>query len=134
MNRRGFTLFAAGLIAAGQAMADAPPDGPFGQWRVEAIDGEPASAKAEVTIAIGTDGRATGSGGCNRFTGSVKVEGDAISFGPAAATRMMCEPEISNQEARFFQTLEKIRSWTWDGPRLTLLDGAGKTVLRLGAS
>lgn len=133
MNRRG-VLLAAALLAAGPAIADAPPEGPFGKWRVESIDGQPASAKAEVTIDIGTDGRATGSGGCNRFSGTVKVDGAAITFGPAASTRMMCEPEISTQEAKFFQTLEKVKGWAWDGPALTLSDAAGKTLLRLVAA
>lgn len=134
MNRRGFTLLAAMLVGVGSAMADAPPEGPFGQWRVESIVGQPASAKAAVTIAIGTDGRATGSGGCNRFSGSVKVDGGAITFGPATSTRMMCEPEISQQEAKFFQALEKVKGWAWDGPALTLLDAAGKAVLKLVAA
>lgn len=135
LNRRGFTTLLATMLATGgQAMADAPPEGPYGKWQVEEIGGQPASTKAAVTIDIGTDGRVTGSGGCNRFSGSVKIDSGAISFGPAASTKMMCEPEISEQEAKFFQTLEKVKGWKWDGPALTLLDGAGKVVLRLAAA
>ena len=35
-------------------------------------------------------GRASGSGGCNRFTGSYQEDGESVSFGQAASTRMAC--------------------------------------------
>ncbi|MDQ6438331.1 META domain-containing protein [Mesorhizobium sp. LHD-90] len=118
-------------LTGGFAMADAPPEGPYGKWSVAEIGGQGVVAKADVTLEIGADGKAFGSGGCNRFRTSVKVADGAISFMPAAATRMMCEPEISGQEMKFFGALDAVRGWKWDGPALILLDADEKIVLRL---
>ena len=51
------------------------------------------------------DGRVAGYAGCNRYTGSFKRDGKALSFGPAAATRRMCiEPEgVMEQEQQFLK-------------------------------
>jgi heat shock protein HslJ len=118
----------------GQAMADAAPEGPNGKWIVEEIDGQPASGKAQVTIEIGADGQVAGSGGCNRFRGPAKIADSSITFGPVAATRMMCEPEISDQESKFFRALDAVRGWRFNGSGLILLDASGNSIFRLGAS
>ncbi len=116
-------------------MADAPPDGPYGKWRVETFAGRAVSSDAKVSIEIGADGVVSGSGGCNRFHGTAKIaEGGALSFGPTAATRMMCEPEVSELEAGFFKSLEGVRGWRRDDAGLVLLDATGDTVLQLAAS
>jgi putative lipoprotein len=116
-------------------MADAPADGPYGNWRVETVAGRAVSADAKLSIEIGADGVVSGSGGCNRFHGSAKIaEGGALSFGPTASTRMMCEPEVSELEAGFFKSLEGVRGWRRDAAGLVLLDAAGDPVLRLAAS
>ncbi|WP_165816108.1 META domain-containing protein [Kumtagia ephedrae] len=127
-------LLAVTLTMGAPAMADSPPAGPYGAWAVEEIGGQPVAAGSRVTIDLGADGRATGTGGCNRFSGSAKIDDGAIAFGPMASTKMMCAPDVSDQEAKFFHALEQVRNWTWDGPGLVLLDAAGKTVLRLGAA
>jgi heat shock protein HslJ len=148
LKRRVFLATAVALATASgwPALADEPPadgppaegspvDGPFGKWTVEEISGKPVSPKGKVTMEIGTDGMVFGSGGCNRYRGSAKVaDGGSLSFGPAASTQMMCEPEISEQEMRFLRSIEEVRSWRKDGTGLVLLDQAGGTVLRLAAA
>jgi len=51
------------------------------------------------------EGKTAGNGSCNRFTGSVDINGNTIKFGPLAATRMMCDPESSNQESEYLKAL-----------------------------
>lgn len=44
------------------------------------------------------DGRITGKDGCNTFRGTATVEGDTITFGPLASTRMAC-PGVRGTQA-----------------------------------
>lgn len=118
------------FLPGGFAMADAPPAGPYGKWVAEEIAGQGVVAKAEVTLEIGADGQAFGSGGCNRFRTSAKVADASIAFSPAAATRMMCAPDVSDQEMRFFRALEDARGWKTDGAELVLTDAGGSAVVR----
>jgi len=126
-------LAAAIAMTVTAALADEPPkDGPFGQWAVIEIAGKAVSHGATITMDIDAAGAVTGSGGCNRYRGSAKVAaGGALAFGPAAATRMMCEPGISDQEAGFFKALDEVRSWRKENVGLALHDQSGKTVLKL---
>jgi heat shock protein HslJ len=136
MTRHGAAaaLLAVALTMGAPVMADSPPQGPYGTWRVEEIGGRPVAAGTRVALDLGADGRATGTGGCNRFSGSAKIDDGTIAFGPVASTKMMCAPDVSDQEAKFFRTLEQVRNWAWDGAGLVLLDTGGKVVLRLGAA
>jgi heat shock protein HslJ len=50
-----------------------------------------------MTIAF-AGGTASGSSGCNRFTGIYEEEGHSVSFGRLAATRMACADEVMTAE------------------------------------
>lgn len=82
----------------------------------------------EMTATFGEDGSMTGSAGCNNYMASYELEGDAISIGPAATTRMFCgEPEgIMEQEAQYLAALKTAATYRIDGDRLQLraVDGA----------
>jgi heat shock protein HslJ len=80
-----------------------------------------------VSIAFGTDGRASGSAGCNNFTAGYTVDGSTLRFGPAAATRKMCpEAGVMEQEAAFLKALESVATARVEADRLELrtADGA----------
>ena len=83
---------------------------------------------SEITALFGEDGSLTGSAGCNNYTTSYEVNGDAISIGPAATTRMMCEtPEgVMAQEMAYLTALVNSSTITLSGDRLELraADGA----------
>ena len=72
-------------------------------------------------------GRATGSGGCNRFTGNYELEGDRLSFKPLASTRMACEQAVMRAEDEYFLALGETS-------RLTLADGALVLSAKTGPS
>lgn len=74
----------------------------------------------------------SGSGACNLYSGKAEIDGRAIILGPVAATKMMCPPAPMDQEARFFDALDKTRSWKIETGKLLLLDGQGKVLVRLG--
>ncbi len=81
----------------------------------------------EVSAMFGDDGRVTGSGGCNRFFGPCALDGEAVSIGPLASTRMAClEPQgVGEQETAFLAALERAVSWSIREGRLQLRDADG---------
>ncbi|MCP2014576.1 heat shock protein HslJ [Deinococcus sp. HSC-46F16] len=74
--------------------------------------------------------RVTGSGGCNRLTGSVQAGAGRVTFGPLATTRMACAPAVNAQEAVFlrFLTGPSLRA-SVDGQTLTLTAANGRTLV-----
>jgi heat shock protein HslJ len=76
--------------------------------------------------------RVAGSGGCNRFTGSYKRNGDQLTLGKMAMTFMAC-PEGMETEREFVTALEQVRSWKIFGEYLELLDSNGGFLARFEA-
>ncbi|ACK49562.1 protein of unknown function DUF306 Meta and HslJ [Methylocella silvestris BL2] len=114
-------------------LAAAAPEGPFGSWLAEDIRGAGVIDRSRTTLDISPAGRASGSGGCNRFQGAAKIAGAAIAFGPLVSTRMACPGAIGDQERKFFEALDDARQWTRDEQRglLFLRDADGREILRL---
>jgi len=110
--------------AAPQGLAGAP-------WVVREIGGQPVPAAPRADITFDGQGRAHGTGGCNRFNGGYVLEGAALHFGPAAQTNMACEAPAMALEARLHAALAMVRGWRMEGVALLLLDDAGAVALRL---
>lgn len=100
-------------------------------WLAEDIGGGGVIDNAQTTLTITAEGRAEGSGGCNRFSGPVSIDGDAMTFGHIASTRKACVPALLDQEQKFLIALAGTRSYTLDASALTLLDASGRPVVRL---
>lgn len=143
INRR--TVLAAmavmGASLALPAFADAPesPDMPqpdrltlHREWLVEDVMGTGTLDRLRVTLAIAEDGSVSGHSGCNRFAGKAMIDGDKLSFGPLAGTRMACPEAQMNLEQKYLGALEKVASFRIDDAqrKLVLLDGAGTELLR----
>lgn len=67
-----------------------------GWWRVRAIDGRRLRGPG-ATIAFNGN-RITGDTGCNRFSGSFRMERDRLVAGPIATTRRACQGPAMKQE------------------------------------
>jgi heat shock protein HslJ len=82
---------------------------------------------SEITAVFGDEGKATGSAGCNTYTASYAIEGDAVTFGPAATTRKMCaQPDgIMEQESAYLAALESAATYQIRGDELVLTDADG---------
>jgi heat shock protein HslJ len=129
----GCTYGVAGPTANdGRAGADTPPKFLFGTtWFVEQIDADDIIDGVGPLLVIRSAGHATGSGGCNSFSGPVTINGDAITFGALATTKMACTPALMNQEQKFFAALAATRSYRTRGPYLMLYDAAGTVRVKL---
>jgi putative lipoprotein len=113
--------------------ASTAPDLLSGRWLAESILRRGVIDDLQTMIEITSDGKVTGSGGCNRISGKVTVTGSQISFGPMISTKMACAPAIMDQESKFLSALGDTRLWRIDEQRdkLILVDANGLTVLRL---
>jgi heat shock protein HslJ len=85
-------------------------------------------AGTEVTMTL-DGGTANGSGGCNTYHASYDTADAALSFGPVASTKKMCEQSVADQEHAFFTGLEATASYTVEGEQLSLLDADGQLLL-----
>jgi heat shock protein HslJ len=87
-------------------------------------------AGTEITAVFDGDGSLAGSAGCNSYTASYETDGDSVTIGPVATTRMMCaEPEgIMEQEAAFLAALGSATTYQIRGETLELTDDDGTRI------
>jgi heat shock protein HslJ len=99
-------------------------------WVIDFIAGQDALTGSPPEITFGADGRATGTGGCNRFRAGYLAEGRGLRLEPAVATRMGCAEAAMTQEAAFFEALSAVDGFGFspDG-RLFLLGLTGRTLM-----
>lgn len=86
----------------------------------------------ELTLAF-AEGTLSGRAGCNRYHASWHGDGDRLTIGPPAATRMFCAgPEgVMEQEAQFLRALESVATVQLEGPRLELRTDDGALAVTL---
>jgi heat shock protein HslJ len=90
----------------------------------------------ELTAAFESKGRLVGHAGCNRYQAPYEADGDSVSIGPPAVTRMHCaEPEgVMDQERLFLVALQQAAHRTFDGERLELRTANGALAVTLVAA
>lgn len=103
------------------------------RWLLEDIENTGVIDNARSTLHFDGNGRISGSGGCNRISGGVILDGTEIKFGPVMSTRMACPvPALMDQEQRYLMALAEARSFVLeaDGAILQLLNEDGHKILR----
>jgi heat shock protein HslJ len=126
MKRSGaIPAFALALlaIAACQGSADDMPDITQVQdrvWVAETIEGQPVSTGIASTLELDADGNASGSTGCNQYTGTTAIDGTQLHFGQLAMTKMACMEPAMAQETHFIQALGRTDRWSLEGETLLL--------------
>ncbi len=84
-------------------------------------------AGTEITALFGEDGSLSGTGGCNQYNTTYKIDGANIAIDPAiATTRMACPPEVMAQESAYLEALKSAATYKTAGNSLELrtADGA----------
>lgn len=69
--------------------------------------------------------RFTATVGCNQVTGSYALDGDRLTFGQGAMTRMACPAPLDEWEQKLGTVLQDAATWRIDGQTLELVDAAG---------
>ena len=106
-----------------------------GDWQVTAVNTGSAisspilGSTLTLTFAPGT---ASGNAGCNTFSGAAVVDGEQLTIGPLASTRMACTDQaLSDQEAAYLAALENTTTFSGTSSMLTLLDDEGLITVTL---
>lgn len=102
-------------------------------WRLITQDGFPVDPQRSVRIPqlhFLEAGRLAGTGGCNRFIGTYRVDGDHLRVSAHAGTKMACGQGM-DAEVGFHALLDQVTHWRIEGATLLLLDDAGRLVLSL---
>lgn len=89
-------------------------------------------AGSTVTISFASDGKVSGSGGCNNYTSTWKAMGNALTFTPVGATRRMCvAPDVMAQEQAFFTALGTVATMRMEGDGLEMRTAQGALAVSL---
>lgn len=91
-----------------------------------------ADNQREPHITFNAENRVSGSDGCNRLMGSYLLEGDKLTLGEMAGTKMACA-EGAEQTQAFNEALTKVAGYTVHGDQLELRDASGLVVARFKA-
>ncbi|WP_331609809.1 YbaY family lipoprotein [Povalibacter sp.] len=122
------------LLLKRQAASATPAGVEDMEWQLVRLGTTPAvidSPQSAPRLTLqASDKRVTGSGGCNRFTGSYTLEGQRLKFGPIAVTMMACVKGME-QERAFHQALNQVTAWRMNGEMLELLNAGNVPVLTL---
>lgn len=83
-----------------------------------------------ITIQFTSDGKTSGSAGCNRYAATYTASGSTLMISsPLAVTRMACADDVMNQEAAYLEALSQVQTYTITGDRLTLSVAGSMSVL-----
>ncbi len=84
-----------------------------------------------INTEFGANGQVSGNSGCNNFSGSYNVNGNALSVGGLSGTQQFCgEPEgVMDQETRFQTALQSAASFRINGSQLEISNGVGQIAI-----
>lgn len=89
-------------------------------WRLEDLAGTPVLSDATATLSFPEAGKVAGNTSCNRFFGSIEMEGSTMKFGQLGSTRMACPEPAMKQETNFLHTLAAAERFEQDGTQLLI--------------
>lgn len=98
---------AQGSTPAPPGAAAAPDPQVLGLWKIEQARAAPVVHKLNARLNFGTDGRLSGSGGCNSLGSTYTLAGNKLELGPVIATRKHCGEVLMEQEDRVITALER---------------------------
>jgi heat shock protein HslJ len=107
-------------------------------WRLTHLEGKAVTLagkqRAPNLLFKSGDARVTGFTGCNRLSGTYRLNRAEMTFSSLAVTKMAC-PEGMELESRFLKALEQVRTWKIIQTRLELSGAGGGVVaaFRAGA-
>ncbi|MDD1666964.1 MAG: META domain-containing protein [Methanomicrobiales archaeon] len=105
------------------------PSAIMGTWSLTGMTKNNAAltlASGVTTTAVfGSDGKLSGNGGCNQYSGTYVLTGSsAIGVSPLATTRMMCPDPAMSQETSYLGILQNAAKWEYNSAsgKLTITD------------
>jgi heat shock protein HslJ len=124
------------LATAGAGLAQEEPTTPEGvEWTLVSYatpgttepQAVPLTVEATLLLEAGV---ASGSGGCNSFSGSYQLEGTSLTFSPEMTrTLVLCEPDVQAVEEAYLAALPGVTGWSVLDETLVLSDELGAPLL-----
>jgi heat shock protein HslJ len=91
------------------------------EWALADLNSIPPLANVQATLSFSEEGRITGNGSCNRFTGSVTISRDTLKIGPLASTRITClNGNVGAQKDKYLRALGAANRYAWQDPYLVI--------------
>jgi heat shock protein HslJ len=103
-------------------------------WQLTTLPDGTEPPQGVVATAKLADGTLGGTGGCNSFSAPYELDGDALTFGPAASTMMACAEPIMAVETAYLTALADVATYATTADSLTLSDADGTAVLVFGVA
>jgi heat shock protein HslJ len=117
--------------APSRAASPTPSAGLVGtRWTLEDLGGAGVVEEASATLEFPEPGKVTGSGSCNRFFGTVSINGDAIAIGPLGSARMACTEAVAMQEVNYLRALQSAERYVLQGVALLIYVRGMQSPLR----
>ncbi|RWO26817.1 MAG: META domain-containing protein [Mesorhizobium sp.] len=120
------------MVTSSEQPASAPVVGQI--WLIEYIDGIGVIAEPQATFRIDEAGKAGGSGPCNVYFATAKVDGSTIAISDIGSTFKACAPETMAEEKALFEALAKAASYHVDAGKLIIVDKDDRVILRFNAA
>lgn len=116
-----FSLKSCGNTNAIASMQESTIQQLSGTYTISGLgDNDSLTIHPDITFDASTN-HVLGFSGCNRFNGSYTIDGNNITFGPMASTRMMCREEANTIERQMLDALSQVNSFLLNDNELTLL-------------
>ena len=136
-----FMLFLAGIAfvnlkgaqeqsAAGNAT---PTELSVPAWRPTHLGEMRLEDAGEMFVQFEEGGELRGHGGCNRFSGSYKLEDGSLQVGPLRSTRMACPEPVMSFEISFMEALQTPSNASLGGNKLVLRAPGNVVTIRFTA-
>jgi heat shock protein HslJ len=123
-------------LPAAVAAQDEEPSGPEGiDWTLTSLYDDDSAELVAVPFEVAPtlrleDGTASGSAGCNTFSGSYQIDGSALRFSDEmSVTLALCEEPAQSIEDAYLAALGEIDGWVIDVGTLELSDDFGDVIL-----
>jgi heat shock protein HslJ len=129
--RIGILLAALGLLQPMSSAVWAADSLTGAKWLVERVKGAGTIDTSQTDFTVHEDGAVAASLGCNRMGGTVKIDGDRLSFSPFFATKKACAPALMDAEIKFGAAIEAAKAFKLVDGRLLLLDEKGNELVML---
>lgn len=121
------------MVRAEPAGAEPGPGLAGSRWRVVELPGGELAGEARADIRFGEDNQFNGTGGCNDFRSSYRLDPpEGVSFGRLAVTLRGCSGKVAQQERLVVRALGRTAKYrVEDDGTLVLMDAEDAELLRL---
>jgi polar amino acid transport system substrate-binding protein len=84
----------------------------------------------QITALFGSDGKVTGTDGCNNYTAPYTVSGNNLQVGAPAQTGMACPEDVTLQAQAYMAALQFSQSYEVSGNQLNITGNGGQKLLQ----